>query len=274
MVAFLILLGIALTFLGLARAGVNGKHSSHKASPKIRPVSYTVHRLKRASAAASATPETVAASVLRRYGGTHVLSASADSRTSKPAGTVLHFVVDATGLGEGAIRGQWESDLVAGAVADSFAGTPDQVVTTSIDVRLPDGDIQPDTGGGMGNVAPNQAFSTVPADAIRSSVADGLAAHHLSLVSLDVLDAVQPAPAVIVATGDPLAAAAAARETILAIFGQNPPKYEGYYFEVRDATGDPILVQSAAFRTGAGRLWFSPKVKDALSVDYLGGSNG
>jgi hypothetical protein len=269
LVGIVLLLGAGLSILGFARA------AAKKPSPRVRPVAYTHLRLKKTLTSVPTDPRTAVADVLRDYGGRRVLSASVETRSARPAGGILHFVVAATDMGENVIRGQWESDLVAGAIADRLAGTPNQVVSTIIDVQLPDGEIHPDLGGGgMGNVAPNQAFSSSGESAIRASVTEQLAQSHLDLVSLDVLRAPQAAPAVVVMTDDPLAAAAAASETIRAIFGQNPPKYEGYYLEVRDSAGTPVLIQSAAFRTGAGRLWFAPKVADVISLQHAGGRKG
>jgi hypothetical protein len=137
-----------------------------------------------------------------------------------------------------------------------------------IDLQLPDEKTLPDVGGGMGDIVPWQAFMAPSDDAIRSSITHGLAQAGLNLTSFEVLRASQPAPAVVATTTDPKGTAALASQIVRSLFGQNPPFYEGYYFEVRDTKGQPVFVQSTAFRTGAGRLWISPSVADVASLKH------
>jgi hypothetical protein len=163
-------------------------------------------------------------------------------------------------------RAVWEGDLIAGAAADQLSGTPDHVVSTAFDDS--DGTEHPELIGGMGDVLPNQNFSNDSDSTIRARIARGLASANLRPLSVGVLRASQPAPAVVAVTSDPLAAAASANETINSLFGQNPPTFEGYYFEVRDQSGNLVYLQSAAFRAGAGRLSFSPSVARVLSLNH------
>jgi hypothetical protein len=85
---------------------------------------------------------------------------------------------------------------------------------------------------------------------IKASLAAELAQQHLAPVSIDVLRAAQPAPVVVAMTSNPRRAARDANTTIGALFGVNPAKYEGYYLEIRDTNSKPVLIESAAFRSG------------------------
>jgi hypothetical protein len=263
------LFATAIAFVGAALIRAEFASTSGTKYPPVKPITY-VHRFKKRPMSVTGDPQTILNGVIARYGGTHVLSGSIDKQAGARPGTVLHFLVSAGGTSEDAIRAQWESDLIAGAVADQLANTPAKVVSTIIDARLPDGTIHSDlVGGGMGDVVANQDFRDASDDAIRMDVGQTLTEAHLDLVSLDILRPSQAAPAVVAATSDPAAAAVAANNTIQSLFGQNPPKYEGYYFEVRDKKGNPVFIQSASFRSGAGRLWFSPSVADVISLNHL-----
>lgn len=237
--------------------------SSGKTSPRVHPLAYT-HRSK-AGAGIVTTPQAALDSVLAHYGGKFVVSGSAERRPGSHPGTVLNFELSTQGAGKDASRAQWETDIVAGAVADKLAGTLDKVVSTTIGAS--DGS-HPELVGGMGDIVPDQNFSSASDTEIRASVLEELAKAHLTLISLDILRASQPAPAVVALTSDPPGAAKAANDTIRSMFGQDPPKYEGYFFDVRDRSGNSIFTQSAAFRTGAGRLSFSKSVADVISLNH------
>jgi hypothetical protein len=71
---------------------------------------------------------------------------------------------------------------------------------------------------------------------------------------------------VVAQTSDPRATAASAVRIMSELFGGSTPRYEGFYFEVVDASGNLVLVQSSANRTGAGRDWVEPSVQDVSSI--------
>lgn len=267
-VVALVILATSVSFVGLALA--TGGPSTPTSAPgkekgSDNRTAYTSKRMRHV-ASPQRNPETVLATILQTYGGSRVRAASVEPRAG---GVSLHFVVSAPGLeGGGANRAQWESDLVEGAVADMLADGPNRVVTSQIDVRLPDGSTLDDIGGGMGDILPGQQFSTASDSEIRSDITAKLSAAGLTPDSLEILRALQPAPAVIATTTNPTRAAESANDTVRSLFGQNPPVYEGYYFEIRDANGKPILLQSASFRSGSGRLWVSPSVERVSSLNH------
>jgi hypothetical protein len=217
---------------------------------------------------ASTLPEILAA-VVARYGGHLVVSAEPGvARGPQPRkGAWLHFVVAAPAQDERVARPEWEADLVEGAVADALeAATGNSVADSRIDLKLPDGTIVEDASGGMGEIAPGQDFTTGSDLTIKDHLRAELTRRGLTPVSIDVLHADQPAPAVVATTTDARRAARDANETIGSLFGTSPPTYEGYYLEIRDVNGTPVLIESAAFRSGSGRLWVRPDLEDVASV--------
>ena len=213
----------------------------------------------------------IAAAVMGRYGGHAVLAVGAGApRGPKPReGRWLHVVLAAPAEDERIARPEWEADLVQGAIADALeATTGERVVDVRLDLKLPDGTIIKDaSGGGMGDILPGQNFSTASDDAIRADITAGLAGQGLAPVSIEVLRADQPAPAVVAETSNARQAAKDANETIRALFG-NTPRYEGYYLEIRDGKADPVLIAAAAFRSAAGTVWLRPDVEDVASLPH------
>lgn len=230
---------------------------------------YTKKLDHKASIPGATTLPEILAAVTARYRGHLVVSAEPGvPRGPNPRkGVWLHFVVAAPAQDERVARPEWEADLVEGAVADALEASTGQTVADSrIDLRLPDGTIVQDASGGMGDIAPGQNFTDAPDNSIEENLSSELSRQGLSPVSIDVLHADQPAPVVIATTPDARKAAQHANELIAALFGTNPPKYEGYYLEIRDAKAIPVLIEAAAFRSGSGRLWIRPDVEDVASV--------
>jgi hypothetical protein len=211
---------------------------------------------------------------MRTYGGNLILSAHVSAPppfTGARKGIWIDFEVAALGPTHEAIRAAWEADLVQGAVADNLAALGlGHVVGQRISIRLPDGTVAGNDPGGMGDITPGQQFQSPSDVVLKQTITDGLSAAGLSPVSVDVLHAAQPAPAVVAVSANPSQAAAAANQTVRDLFGQNPPKYEGAYFEVRDLKQNPVFILATSFRTGAGRLWFSSSVANDISLGHAG----
>lgn len=261
--------GIIVT--AVAVAGSNA--SSSIGAPSVSdPRTNYANQLTQRPMVSSTSPEEVLKTILSRYGGSHIVAADLAQTPSVPSarkGTRLHFVLSVPANDQSVIRSEWEADLVQGAAADALelsGGQP--VVGSAMDLKLPDGAVLSDMAGGMGDVVPGQIFQAPADDELIRNLTHQVHAAKLAPVSIEVLHADQPAPAVVAKTADSSAAAAAAATTVRALFGQNPPKYEGYYFEVRDKAGDPLFIQSASFRSGAGRLWISPRVAAVTSLQH------
>jgi hypothetical protein len=266
---------LAVVMLALvATAGTIGALLARAHSGGAAPSDRTAysHRLGHRTTVPGATslPEILSA-IKARYGGHDVLSvAPGVPRGPNPRpGHWLHFVVAAPAPDERATRPEWEADLVEGAVADALTTSAKSlgvVADSEIDLRLPDGTLVPDASGGMGDIQPGQSFSSESTSDIEAAIRTELARRNLTPISIDVLHADQAAPAVVARTDDARGAARAANGTIRALFGIDPPKYEGYYLEIRDGKDRPVLVASAAFRSGSGRLWLRPDVEHVASL--------
>jgi hypothetical protein len=242
--------------------------------PDVRPIVYTndLSHLPSADLAA-ATPTAALALIRARLGGASEIR-SATAETPPPPhsgnGTWLHFVVNAAAADERSLHAQWQANLVAGAVADalvrSHTGAP--VSGTTIDIRLPDGTVLPEQGGGMGDIARGQQFSQTSDNDLRTAIERRLENTGLNLVRFGVAHVEQPAPDVVVQTNDPQATARSANSLIASLFltTHREPRYEGYYFAVLDSTGSPVLIQTTSFRTGDGSLWYSPSVASVISL--------
>ena len=262
----ILILALCVTAAGAAALG---SHSTG-AAPDNR-IAYTSLLGHRPAISRTASPAEIVSAVHARYGGRGVVSASIGRRpsTNSRPGIWLHFQTAVGAVDQAAIRPQWEADLIEGAVADALAATDgEHVAGSTIDWLLPDGRVLPNMGGGMGDVVPGQMFSDLAAGAIKLTLKQRLAQAGLEPTSIEVLHADQPAPAVVATTNDPRSAARAAASTIRLLFGQDPPIFEGYYFEVRDRSGAPVFIQSAAFRSGAGRLWVRPSVEDVSTLNH------
>jgi len=266
---------VAVVGVGLAYFSISdlrsGSASSRSESPNGSRLAYTSKLGHKPRVPAGASISDIISTIFGRYGGKGVISAAEGVPPDVPGlrrGAWLHFIVGVAAKDERVNRPEWESDLIEGAVADALAGSGRAVAGSTIDWKLPDGTILRAMGGGMGDILPGQTFSSATTDAIRAALAGELTKLGLRPLQIGVLHADQPAPAVIAETGDPLAAAAAAAADIRDLFGQDPPKYEGYYFEVRDLSGRPLFIQSASFRSGAGRLWISPTVSNAVTLNH------
>jgi hypothetical protein len=262
-------LAVAVAAVAVAARAVSGN------PPDFHPNVYT-NDLSHVPAGALSTSPTAALSLAEaRLGGASEIRTAVAETPPPPhdvKGTWFHFVVNAPAADERSLHAQWETNLVAGAVADALArshlGAP--VTGTTIDVRLPDGTVLSGQGGGMGDIAHGQQFSE-PSDAdLLAAIKSGLQDTGLNLIRFGVLHVEQPAPDVVVQTNDPQATARAASSLISALFltSSHTPLYEGYYFEVEDSDRNPVLIATTSFRTGGGSLWFSPRIADALSLQH------
>ena len=264
--------GLVLLVLGGASVGAYALTSRAASSPDGGAVSYTKSRLRSSGVAISSNPTDALNAVLSRYGGRSVVEAGIGQPPDiegARSGTYLDFTVTIPGMDERANRSLWEADLVQGAVADALAlGGGTAVVGSSISLKLPDGTIRTNMGGGMGDIVTGQKFESPDDGALIDTLTSKLSKFQLNPLSIEILHANQPAPAVVAETSNPRLTAQDASTIVDDLFGRNPPLYEGYYFEVRDSNGDRLFIQSASFRTGAGRLWIRPDLEGAISLHH------
>jgi hypothetical protein len=221
------------------------------------------------------TPEQVLKIITNRYGGDAIAEAEiagpptdfepTDGTVAPPDGFEdslwAYITVEAPADSPAAIRAIWEADLVSGVLRDGMHANGDRLYATRISLRLPDGTELPNVAGGLGEVSLNQQFDSPRTSDIPEEIGELAAAAGLTVESIEILHADQPAPAVVATTSDPNAVADNLGAITNSIFGK-PPKYEGYYLEIRNGRGEPIVIQAADFRTGAGHQWIHPEVSE------------
>ncbi len=203
---------------------------------------------------------------MRRLGGSAVVSARIGT---PPAGSErvgqpwLYATVAVTDMADGGdVEPMWEADLLEGAVVERSGTSTDvhaEFGGATFDALLPNGTTLADNSGGLGNIVRGQVFggSRNAQVALRASVLSA------GLVPTDVrlLNGIGQAPAIIATAINPRAAMRRFNATVKSVFG-SPPRFEGYYIELRDLRGNPFVRASASFRTGAGRVWVDPSMAD------------
>lgn len=157
-------------------------------------------------------------------------------------------------------RAMWESNLVGGALLTAFtqAGL-EPPYSADLTVVLPDGK-RDNVGGGIGKVVPNQVFDPITAQ-VQARIKQNAAAEGFTDVRVTVFPVLNEV-AEIHATATTSPAAAAAKFTssggLDGLLGQSENDFEGIYFQLDDAQGQPIYIQSTAPRAGAGGYWAAP----------------
>ena len=185
---------------------------------------------------------------------------------SNAGGETAVMIVDASGRGAPAIRATWEGELLAGALRDTAAekglGALDNF---EIRLRFPDGKVIPDDSG-FGNVVRSQRFEVSPA-LIERRIRTGLTNVRLKPVSISFVSVLQPAPVVIAQADNPAAIVEASQDARwwTKVLG-NYDNYEGFYIELRDASGDPFSISTVAHRAGSSSGWIRPDLNPRLPL--------
>jgi hypothetical protein len=219
------------------------------------------------------------ARVAAQLGGGDIASAALGPA---PAGSLranlpwLHVRVRVPSDQDGsAVRALWATDLLEGAFADMAGATDDQATNVGgavVTELLPSGRTI-DESAGVGDVGHAQQFPNASASPlfVKSAIGATLVSHGLTAVRIDVLTPIGPAPAVVAQTADPAATVHAYRDLLNDLFGTAAsPRYEGYYFQLIDSAGDPLVITAAAFRTGTGRTWIAPQWRNQVQGTIQG----
>jgi len=257
----------------VAAGSAFGIYTAVRSRRAVQPVEFTPAR---APGADSVDPEGALASVMGHADASDVLAAAIGSPPSGWARANLpwlHFTVRVPAMKEGLdIEPQWQADLIEGAVADLSGANADQAQNLGgsvVSAQLPDGTVVSDIGGGIGDVVHGQAFSSANDATLRAYVGQVLAEYGLDAVEVSTVRAFGVAPSVVAIAHDVSAFAPQYKGFVDSLVG-SPPVYEGYYVEIRDPAGNPVLRASAAFRTGAGRLWIDPRNDGQFGVSNGG----
>lgn len=282
--ARLLILGFAAAALGATIFGVvlTTQSASSNSTPGVRPDRYTNKVLRISTGKPSQPPGAVLRAVVARYGGHYVSSNGlgvggppagwsptepGSPARAAPSGLWIDGTVPVQGLGAPAVRPVWEANLVIAALRDELhaAGASDNVIGSQISGELPNGQIVPNIGGGIGNIVFGQAFSGATPAQAESAIRRNAAALKLRIISLDVLKPLQVAPAVVASTRDVAGVLSNPDQVINALFG-GIATYEGEYLELRDASGSPFFIQASTFRTGVGQRWYRRDVDPHMAL--------
>ncbi len=246
--------------------------SSRSASPPTQPISFTPVRVSD-GVQAPVAPDVAVNQVESHLGASSIVEASVANPPSSVAASAgsrwFYATLRLPGLTNGlGIEPAWEADLLEGAVAE-LSGTSQNLRSdldgASFSGVLPTGETVAEIDAGMGDIARGQKFSSDSSASARADVTARLVAAGLTPLDVQIYRPLGPAPAVIAAAADPRSAAAKYRQIVDGVFG-NPPKYEGYYIELRDSAGNAFIRASAAFRTGAGRCWIDDAYKSIATL--------
>jgi hypothetical protein len=204
-----------------------------------------------------ASEQAIAENIIRRSGVGSGFKATVVPYTARRQHLARVLMTDTTPTDQYGVPGQreqWVEGVIIGAIAEAF-----------IDRGLPPvgwaqtGSGKDVTGGPLDTIA-GQRFSHATNPSIIRKVRSVLNGADVTLVSVQVIRAGQPAPAVIVKTSQPVRALKQAAGVIDRLFGVGrTPVYEGHFYEIEDATGQPVLAVSASYRDGVGGQWVSPR---------------
>jgi hypothetical protein len=175
---------------------------------------------------------------------------------------IARLTVRAPENGPLAQRAMWEGQLVAAALRDALrAAGHEPLVDVVLALQLPDGRVVENVGGGLGYIAYEQQFEVDRSDSeIVSELRAQAKRAGFIVESIDVVHVDQPAPALTLRTGaDVERMIEQAQELDDALFGKTT-RYEGVHWRIDDLAGEPIFIQSAAFRTGVGMEWMRPEL--------------
>ncbi|MFN2466650.1 MAG: hypothetical protein ABR521_00750 [Gaiellaceae bacterium] len=188
-------------------------------------------------------------------------------------GPALHVIVAASDTGAGSVRPVWIANLLAGAFNDRlYQAGFSRLSELSIDLLLPGGELV-DAGGGLGYVVPGQQFALTAEGVLAAHIEQGLSELGLTAESISFIRPVQRAPIVVAETPAPAAFVHAAMDlaTWRTIFGDYSD-LEGFYLEVADTQGNPVLIQAESGRVGGGLGWVRPDLE--LDRSSLGSTVG
>ncbi|SRR6266511_4364662 len=251
---------VALVGAGAGAAAVLTQDSSNP----LPPDSYVTNGIDRVPRQFSGqAPTDILNQLVDRAGGGLIADAQIGGAPADFQGTDsgkwAYFTVKAPSDGWAADTALWRTELISGALRDALHANGDYLAGSRASVLLPDGSKVQSSIGCCGNVTYNQQFDTPSIDKIRSDIEEAAKGTGLTIKSVDIVTADQPAPLVVATTGqDPAEVAAQIPSLGIQLFGK-PPRYEGYYLEIRDSTSkDPIAILMTSFRIGSGTEWMRP----------------
>jgi hypothetical protein len=191
-----------------------------------------------------------------------------------PGSVWLSYTIDAEDQLD-FLRGYWQALLVSGLFSERSAelGLP-RLHGHAFTMRLRDGSLKPDSAG---VIVRHHTGPTEPADAarLRALIRDGAVQVGLSL---DQIQFTTPsgrlAPEIVATTSDPVAFLKNRHDRIWSLVrpvsrGDDRPRAEGSYVEVRDEAGDLVTISVYAARIAQGGSAVAPQyVPDAPDTSW------
>lgn len=154
----------------------------------------------------------------------------------------------------------WYAELAVGVAAQLSATTQtslDQVIASATAIG-PDADgVARSTDLGVGAVALNQVFNSPSDDVLTSRVDEVAQQFGLKVDSAQVLHPLESALSATFVVPHHAKINWTADQLTTALVGATPD-VEGVLWQLDDVDGTPLIQASAAYRTGAGSLWFAP----------------
>jgi hypothetical protein len=183
-----------------------------------------------------------------------------DAEPVPPAGRVLYVTIPETTAPGGGVRAIWLANLLGGAVSDELDRNGlGRLISIQILERRSDGTTV-NTGGGISNVVPHQAFSAEPPAAMAARVRSAAREAGLTVRDVEVFRAVQNAPAAVVVAPDvrQILSRPGQIDIVESVFG-DVRRLEGFYLEVQNAQGESVMKLAGANRAVVGQVWISPR---------------
>lgn len=171
------------------------------------------------------------------------------------------------------VRGQWECELLQGALADQVAANaaagvePSELHGIRLLLQGPAGELLDRSGGGV--AVRQQDFVVIDEAELREAVARGAASLGAVVLGVEFLRPLQQAIVVELTAPDVHALVATLdteHEAWLELFGRDPDTLEGYFVAVRDATGKLVYGVFSSGRNASTGVVSSPEVRDVVPV--------
>jgi hypothetical protein len=163
----------------------------------------------------------------------------------------------------------WQANLFAGAVASQFAARGlGRVAGAEGTLVMPDGRHEK-VGGGIGRAVPDQLFDSIPAD-LADVVARNAAASGMRHTRVSTVRGLQDAVVIQATTDTPKATASrfATGDTLGALIGGSPTRFEGVFLKILDANGSPVYMVGTAPRAAASMAWVRPDFGIAIGPGF------
>jgi len=204
---------------------------------------------------ADMAPEALGARVAKALGGTGAIKAVTFTSADKKSAISVRMSEN-----DDSVPHNWYAELAVGAAAQLSATTQaslDQVISSATAIGPNAHGVTRSTDLGVGAVALNQVFNSPSDDVLTSRVDEVAQQFDLKVGSAQILHPLESALSATFVVPDNAKINWTADQLTTALVGATPD-VEGVLWQLDDVDGTPLIQASAAYRTGAGSLWFAP----------------